>query len=70
MIQPEVLVYRVVYYQTGHFDYVSLNTTTTSFTLHSLAKGTSYSVVVYAINIAGTSVPSNVVTARTDIDRE
>ena len=66
-------MYRVayIYLQTSRFHLVALNTTTTtSFTLHSLAKGTSYWVLVYAINIAGTSVPSNVVMARTDIDRE
>ena len=68
MTQSVVLMYRVTIYSgTNH---TTLSTTTTSFTIHSLVKGTNYSVVVAAVNIAGISAPSNTIIARTNIDRK
>ena len=68
MTQQPVHTYRVVYYENGLIDYSTHNTTDTNLTIHNLSKGTSYSVLVYAINAIGTSAPSNIITTVTGVD--
>ena len=73
MTQSAVTTYSVEYYPEGQDSSsvtLTVNAPTTTVMIVGLSKGTRYTVQVYANNAIGSSSLSNLLTARTDIDRK